>query len=88
MVRKVIAYLKLHLIDDWDRAWKWASVRTSALGILIMGAAQILGSSWTSLPPSLQQYIPHADVIAMILFGVTMVGRLFKWKVEPNGTEK
>jgi hypothetical protein len=75
---QVITKRKLSIIDNWRQGWKWASVRTSALGIGVMGAAQVLGSTWAGLPPSIQERIPHADVIAMVLFGVALVGRFFK----------
>lgn len=75
---KMIATHRLSIISGWRDGWKWASVRTSALGIAIMGAAQILGTTWAGLPPSLQAHIPHADKIAIGLFVVTLVGRFFK----------
>lgn len=75
---KVKTKRKLSLIDNWRQGWKWSSVRTSALGIGMMGAAQVLGSTWAGLPPSIQDRIPHSDVIAMVLFGVALVGRFFK----------
>lgn len=84
---KIITNWQLSIVEDWRRAWKWASIRTPALGIMIMGLAQILGQAWTGLPPSLQQYIPHADKIAMFLFTVSMVGRVFKLEKKPDGTE-
>lgn len=76
--RKVKTRHKLSLVDDWKRGWKWASVRTSALGIIVMGAGEAFGSTWAGLPPSIQDRIPHSDVIAMILFSVALVGRFFK----------
>ena len=84
---KIINSWRLGIIEDWRCAWKWASIRTPALGIAIMGLAQILGQTWSGLPPSLQQYIPHADKIAMFLFTVSMVGRLCKLEKKPDGTE-
>ena len=84
---KIISHWHLSIIEDWRRAWKWASVRTPALGIMIMTFAHFLGESWSGLPASLQQYIPHADKIAMFLFIVSMVGRLCKLEKKPNGTE-
>lgn len=72
MVRKV------SLVPDWRLAWKWASIRINALGLLLMGVAEILSQSWVSLPPALQQKIPHASSIAMALFALGMIGRILK----------
>lgn len=80
MVRKV------SLIPDWKQAWKFASVHFQAAGLLLMGAAQILGETWNGLPPFLQQKMPHATTIALVLFGLGLIGRILK-KTEktPNG---
>ena len=78
MAIQVTPARRLSLIEDWRRGWKWASVRTSALGIAVMGLAQILGSTWSGLPASIQERIPHSDVIAMVLFAVALGGRFFK----------
>lgn len=79
-LKVLIDKLKIDTVHDISRSWKWASVQISALGIVIMGAAQVLGQSWTGMPPSIQDRIPHADTIAMILFGATLVGRVLKKK--------
>jgi hypothetical protein len=75
---QVRAKRKLSIIDNWRHGWKWASVRTSALGIGVMSMAEVFGSTWAGLPPSLQEKIPHADTLAIILFSVALVGRFFK----------
>lgn len=70
--------VKLVLIDDWHRAWKYLSIQFSALGFLLMGAAEVLGSSWSGLPPDIRDKIPHAQTIAMVLFALTMLGRVVR----------
>lgn len=86
--RKVRTKRKLSIIENWREGWKWASVRTSALGIMVMGAGQALGSTWAGLPPSIQDRIPHSDVIAMILFSVALVGRFFKLEKKENSDDE
>lgn len=74
-----------HLIDDWHRAFKFASVQISLLGVAAMGAAEVLGSSWGGLPPSLQDRIPHAQTIAMVLFVLNIGGRVYQKKGKTIG---
>ena len=83
-LKDLIEKAKASVIDDWKDAWKWASVRTPALGIALMGAAEVLGSSWNGLPQDLRENIPHAQTVAMILFGVSLFGRLIKQQKGPN----
>ncbi len=66
----------MKLVDEWRHAWKWASVRLSALGALIMVLAEVAGQSWAALPPDLRAHIPHADSIALVLFLMTPIARI------------
>lgn len=75
----------MKLVDEWRHAWKWASVRLSALGALIMVLAEVAGQSWAALPPDLRAHIPHADTIALWLFVLIGVARVFKKGEKDNG---
>lgn len=66
----------MKLIDEWRQARKWASVRLSALGALIMLLAEWAGSSWNALPADLRAHIPHADTIALVLFLMIPLARV------------
>lgn len=77
--------MKLRLIDDWKRAWKFASVQFNVVGIVLM-LIEIANQTWQSLPPQLQQNIPHASKIALVFFALGTVGRLFKIKEKPDGS--
>ena len=68
--------LKVKLIPEWKEAWKYASVRFQAAGIFVMAVAQFMGEAWNGLPAGLQQKLPHASTIALILFGLGLIGRV------------
>ena len=75
-------------IDNWKSAWKFASVQSSALGILLMVIAENAGAVWTSIPPEVQVMIPHSSQIAAGVFALAAVGRLFKLKDKPDGIDQ
>lgn len=64
------------LIPNWKRAWKFASVQLPVLGLILMSVSDFVQQSWASLPPQFQKDIPHATTIAMIMFALSLVGRL------------
>ena len=66
----------MKLVEDWQRAWRWSSVRISAAGAVLMGAAEIAGSSWAALPPDIRANIPHAQTIALVLFLLQPIARV------------
>lgn len=75
------------LIPNWKRAWKFASIQISSLGVLIMGFLELVNQAWVSLPPSVVAHIPHTQTIALVLFGLGILGRLFKLKDTGDDTE-
>lgn len=68
--------MKLKLVDEWRNAWKWASVRISATGAVLMAAAEIAGQTWVGLPEDVRASIPHADTIALVLFVLIPLARV------------
>lgn len=75
---------KLKLIPQWKRAWRFASVLFSSLGMVLVSAVEHLGWALNSLPTAMQDKIPHASTIALIFFGLAIVGRFFKWEDKEN----
>lgn len=55
--------------DDWRVATRWASVRLSGLGVVLTGA-------WAVMPQDLRDKLPHAEIIALVLFALVIVGRV------------
>lgn len=70
----------IKLIPDWKRAWKFASVQIGTVGFILMSVIEMANSALISLPLHLQQQIPHASTVGLVLFGLGLVGRLFKLK--------
>ncbi|QEM41180.1 holin [Pseudomonas phage Zuri] len=77
--------MKLKLIPEWKRAWKFASIRWNLLGVLAMGVIEFLNQTWQTLPPDIRDNLPHASKIAMVLFVLSIIGRMFKKKEATDG---
>lgn len=76
----------MKLVDEWRSAWRWASVRASALGILLVGAAEVAQQGWLGLPDDVRANIPHGDRIALVLFVMIPLLRIVTFR-EKNGGE-
>ena len=65
--------MKRELVEDWNQAWKWASVNCMALAAAVQGA-------WLYIPNDMKASIPQKLVsgvtIALLVLGV--IGRLTK----------
>lgn len=80
MVRQVI-----RPIENWRKAWKFASVQWNVVGILCM-LLEIVQQTWQSLPPAIAEQIPNSSRIALVLFLLATVGRLIKLKEKQDGS--
>ena len=79
---------KVSLIDNWRNAWKFASIQLNTIGLFVMAALEILGQSWEFLPLHIQQKIPHATELGLILFALAIVGRLFVLEKKPDVSDQ
>jgi hypothetical protein len=70
----------IKLIDNWKSAWKFASVQLSILGITLMTLLELANQTWISLPPALQEQVPNAQLVSLVLFIAITLGRIFKLK--------
>lgn len=87
MVRKLKSKVPVELVPNWKRAYRWASVQLSAVGIIIFGVLEVIQSGIISLPEHLLNRIPHGSSLALILSALTLIGRLYKWKENRHGRE-
>jgi hypothetical protein len=79
---------KVRLIADWKKAWKFSSVRASLAGIGVMGVYTFANDIWYSLPLEVQERVPHASTVGMVLFALNIVFRIYKYvKVDEDGNE-
>lgn len=49
-------------------------------------AIDFIGQTWNSLPPHIQQLIPNANRVALVLFALGIAGRIFKLKDKPDAS--
>lgn len=68
--------MKIKIIDDWKRAWKFASIQWSVVGLVIMTIHEYSYELWLKLPLDIQATIPYSGYIPAALFGLSIVGRL------------
>lgn len=79
--------MKLELVPNWKRAWKFASVQIPVLGLLILSSIDYINQVWYQLPESLHMRIPHSKEIGMAFLFLSIVGRYIKFKAKekPHG---
>lgn len=65
--------MKLQLVEDWKKAWRWFSVNA----MLLAGAIQ---AAWIGTPDDLRAAVPAHLVqwITMALLGLGVAGRVVK----------
>lgn len=68
--------MAIKLVDDWKKAWKFASVQWAAVGLVLMTALEYANDLWIKLPADIQANVPYAGYIPAALFGLSIVGRL------------
>lgn len=71
------------LVAEWRQAWKLWSVQLNAIGLVLMGAVEILQAGVGSMPPALLDKLPYAQSVATACFVLGLVARLLK-----QGTKK
>lgn len=75
----------MKLVDDWRRAWRWASVRASASGVLLVGASEVAQQGWLGLSDDVRANIPHGDTIAIALFILIPLLRIVTFRGGEDG---
>ncbi len=75
--------MKLQLVEDWRRAWRWVSVNCMVLAVAIQTAWLVLDADQRA---SLSPYSVTAITILVLACGVA--GRLVKQSANPEQAEK
>lgn len=78
MVRRVKRKVGLH--PHWKFSWKKLDLQLSSLLLLLFTGIDILQVSFSGLPKHLLELVPYGNGIAMGLFALNLVGRLFVLK--------
>lgn len=81
---KLIKESPVELVPDWKRAWQWATVQLSALGVVFFGIIELIQAGFITLPKHLLDMVPHGSSIALVLFFITLIGRILKFKETGN----
>lgn len=69
----------MRLIPNWKKCWKLASVRMSAIGIIVFSALDIINQYWFALPPDIREYVPNSKAISLVLFGLIILSRIIQF---------
>lgn len=83
-----LAALRLRLISDWRRAYKFASVQLAAFFTFLFGLGPNLVNSWSFIPDDLKSALPQgmSRWIALAALGLILIGRMTKLERKPpNG---
>ena len=70
--------IESRLVAGWRSAWKLWSVQLNALGLALVGVAELLQQGIVSLPPALLDKLPHMSTIATVCFVLGLVARLIR----------
>lgn len=75
-----LAALRLRMIDDWRKAYKFATVQFAAAFTFLFGVGPDLIHSWSFIPDDLKNALPQgmARWIALVAFGIILFGRVTK----------
>ncbi|MEP9401846.1 hypothetical protein [Sphingomonas sp. VNH70] len=83
----------MKLIPEWRQAWRWWSVRLSALGSLLCAIAlaspDAVLAVWQALPAELVASLPErlVAVVPMLLFAAAGVARVIQQQREVGDGE-
>lgn len=78
---------KVGVRPNWKKSWKKIDLQVSSLLLVLFSGVDILQMSFSGLPRHLLEAIPYGQGIAMALFGINLVGRLFVLKPKGKANE-
>lgn len=71
--------MKIELVPNWKRAWKFASVQIPVLGLLVLSGLDYAYQVWYQLPSTVQSLVPHSNLIGIAFLALSIIGRLIKF---------
>lgn len=81
--------MAIQVISNWKRAWKFASVQLSTVGLVLMAVLEMVNQAIISIPPSILKDIPNTPTIGLVLFALGIVGRILVFTGKnQNGDEQ
>lgn len=85
MVRRLTK--RVGVTPHWKKSWKKWDLQVSSLILVLFSGIDILQMSFSGLPRHLLEAIPYGQGIALGLFGMNLVGRLFILKPREESHE-
>lgn len=71
--------MKITLISDWKKAWKFASIQIPAIGLVVLSGVDYASQVWFQMSSSVQSQIPYYNIIGIAFLAFSIVGRLVKF---------
>lgn len=71
--------MKITLISDWKKAWKFASIQIPAAGLIVLSGVDYASQVWFQMSGSIQSQIPYYNIIGIAFLAFSIVGRLVKF---------
>lgn len=71
--------MKISLISDWKKSWKFASIQIPATGLIIMSSLDYASQVWYQLGDSVHSRLPYSTAIGISFLVLSIIGRLVKF---------
>lgn len=71
--------MKITLISDWKKAWKFASIQIPVAGLAVLSGVDYISQVWFQMSPTLQSQIPYSNLIGIAFLALSIIGRLVKF---------
>ncbi|MEG0944652.1 MAG: hypothetical protein RSF86_13555 [Angelakisella sp.] len=78
MVRRLKHKVAVH--PEWKFSWKKLDLQISSLLLVVFSGIDVLQMSFSGIPKHILELVPYGNGIAVGLFGLNLVGRLFVLK--------
>ncbi|AWN06198.1 putative holin [Erwinia phage phiEaP8] len=66
------------VIENWKRAHKFGSIWWAIAGVIAM-LLEIFNNTWFSLPKDIQDKIPNAPLVSLLMFIAIIISRVIVW---------
>lgn len=85
MVRRLKSKVAVH--PEWKFSWKKLDLQLSSFLLIVFTSIDVLQMSFAGIPKHILELVPYGNAIAVGLFGLNLVGRLFVLKRKESADE-
>lgn len=68
--------MKLTLIPNWKKSWKFASIQIPTIGLFVLTSLDYISQVWFQFSPAFQSRIPYSNFIGIGFLLLSIIGRL------------